>query len=117
MRAKALFYFIKKHKEKENHNENIDSNEREHELSFGIAFIREDLIKFCSNDEWNEFRLVSVLRCISWTETQQSWLTSFRPQLSRDQDKLSEKDIEKWLEDKMISMLSSMIFNMFRPQN
>ena len=45
-------------------------NEREHELSFGIAFIRELDKKFCSNVNGMNFGAGVVLRlCISWMET------------------------------------------------
>lgn len=75
-------------------------NEREHELFFGIAFIRELDKKFCSNVNGMNFGagvrsavvyLLDGNPVILVDIIQAATITNRR--------KLSEKDIEKWLEE------------------
>ena len=75
-------------------------NEREYELSFGIAFIRELDKKFCSN--------VNGMNFGAGVRSAVVYLLDGNPVILVDiiqaatitnRSKLSEKDIEKWLEE------------------
>lgn len=75
-------------------------NEREHELSFGIAFIRELDKKFCSN--------VNGMNFGAGVRSAVVYLLDGNPVILVDiiqaatitnRSRLSEKDIEKWLEE------------------
>ena len=75
-------------------------NEREHELFFGIAFIRELDKKFCSN--------VNGMKFGAGVRSAVVYLLDGNPVILVDiiqaatitnRSKLSEKDIEKWLEE------------------
>lgn len=75
-------------------------NKREHELSFGIAFIRELDKKFCSN--------VNGMNFGAGVRSAVVYLLDGNPVILVDiiqaatitnRSKLSEKDIEKWLEE------------------